>query len=390
MNSVKVAIISPMIGTGRSGSGCQAVWIIEALKDIYDLSLITTSRVSFNRLNEYWGTTIDLKDINIVKFPQFFLKYTERFNALRYSVVSRYCKRISSEFDVMFSTYNTMDLGKRGIQYIGDFLFSDILRDSLYPVPLKREIGWFNRNTYSRKIYFRIAKYINYPSQENIWKNLTLVNSEWTKKLMKETYNVDSKVVYPPGSKVISSVSWNKKEDGFVCVGKLVPFKQIERIIAILDKVRKKYFDIHLHIIGWEEDSSYTQKIKRLCDRNSSWCFLEGEMFGEKKLRFISKHKFGINGCQNEAFGIAIAEMVMAGCLVFVPNGGGQKEIVMHPDLIYENVDDAVVKIERIIRDSKKQIELREHLKNQGKRFTTEKFIVEIRKIVRQFIETKI
>jgi len=390
MPPIKIAIINLMIGYRRSGAESNCLWIIEALKDMYELYLITTGSVDFKYLNECWGTNIKPSEITVVKFPQYFLKYTNRFFALRYSILGRFCKRISSEFNVMFSTYNVMDFGKRGIQSIGDFLFSDKIRRVLYNLPKKREKGWFYRDSLLRKVYLKLCKYIFNPSEKMIKNNLTLVNSEWTRRLIKKIYAIDAQVVYPPVTERFPHISWDKRETGFVCIGRLVPFKKIERTIEILTKLRERSFDIHLHIIGKVEDSYYANKIKQLCDKNSNWCFLEGEIDGQKKLKFIAKHKFGINGCQNEAFGIAVAEMMKAGCIVWVPNGGGQVEIVNNPLLIYENIGDATDKIGQVLKSNVLQVELRQHLATQSKKFSSRRFIAEIKKAVHQFLKENI
>ena len=49
---------------------------------------------------------------------------------------------------------------------------------------------------------------------------------------------------------------------------------------------------------------------------------------------------------REEHFGMAPAEMARAGCIVWVPRGGGQMEIVgREPALMYESDDEAVEKI---------------------------------------------
>ena len=61
-------------------------------------------------------------------------------------------------------------------------------------------------------------------------------------------------------------------------------------------------------------------------------------------------HGDGIHARPGEAFGIAIAEMIVAGCLPFVPAEGGPSEIVDHnPALVYDTVDEAVEKIDSML-----------------------------------------
>jgi len=90
-----------------------------------------------------------------------------------------------------------------------------------------------------------------------------------------------------------------------------------------------------------------------------------------------------------EPFSISAAEMIKAGCIVWVLKRDGQTEIVNHPLLIYSNVEDVVNKIEKVFKDETLQVELREHLAKQAERFSTERFKVEIKSIVRQFLSEK-
>ena len=88
---------------------------------------------------------------------------------------------------------------------------------------------------------------------------------------------------------------------------------------------------------------------------------------------------------ENEPFGITVAEYTKAGCLVWVPCGGGQVEIVDHPSLIYKDVSDAATKIERVLQEQSLQKELLDHLKNQAELFTTQNFVEKTKDIVDNF-----
>lgn len=76
----------------------------------------------------------------------------------------------------------------------------------------------------------------------------------------------------------------------------------------------------------------------------------------EKLSELISSQKFGIHGHNFEHFGMAIAEMITGGCIVFSPNGGGQVEIVNGcKEVLYDDTEDAVEKIEGVLNDEELQ-----------------------------------
>jgi glycosyltransferase involved in cell wall biosynthesis len=169
-------------------------------------------------------------------------------------------------------------------------------------------------------------------------------------------------------------------------MGRLVPEKGIGTIVAILAEIRKER-PVHLHIIGRRGPAATAREIEELCRRHAEWVHLEGEMYGPEKERFLAGHKYGISGRRSEAFGIAVAEMVKAGCLVWAPDGGGQTEILAHPELIYAGRDEAVAKIRGVLNEPEKQTRLREHLRARSGLFSAERFVREIRAIVREFLE---
>jgi glycosyltransferase involved in cell wall biosynthesis len=98
-------------------------------------------------------------------------------------------------------------------------------------------------------------------------------------------------------------------------------------------------------------------------------------------VRLIAGHRFGIHGMREEHFGIGIAEMVRAGCVVWVPNGGGQVEIVADARLRYDSVEDAAKKIVRVLQDPAELATVRAHLAARRDLFSTEHFVREIRAI---------
>lgn len=384
MDQIKIAIVHPQLVEG-GGSEAPALWAAEALKEDYHVYLITMGKIYLNRLNECYGTNLKPDEIKIISIPIPYL-FKKRFDALRGYRLARFCRKVASEFDLMISTYNVMDFGKKGIQYISDFSFDDRLRCA-FNIARPGLKGLFYKKSFFRWLYLKLGGAFAGGTKDGWKRNFTIANSDWSKKIMKEVHGIEAITIYPPVASEFPYISWAKREDGFVCLARLVPEKRIDRIIEILGEVREKGWNIHLHILGRLDDSEYARNLRELCEKNHEWIFMEGLMIGQKKLELIAQHRFGISGSENEAFGIAVAEMVKAGCIVWVPNGSGQVEIVNHPSLIYNDVEDAVNKIEHILKNNTMQVELREHFAKQSNKFFTGKFMSEIREVVYQFLK---
>ena len=378
----KIAVIHPLLRPG-GGSEARALWIAEALKKEYKVSLISMGKIDLDALNAYYGSDLKYDEIGIIEIPVPKL-LRKKFDVLRYYRLSRYCRENSDTFDLMISTYNVMDFGTGGIQFIADFSFDDDLRRECNPEP-RRLSKYFYRGSFFRRSYIYLGKWLSGESKKGWLKNITIANSRWSAGVLRGKFGIDAKVVYPPVSDGFFDAKWEEKKKGFIAIGRLVPEKGFDKIIDILNKVRKKGYDIHLHIIGIKSDVSYYKKLKKIVGEISDWCFLEGHIYGEEKKIVISGHKYGISGRKNEPFGIAVAEMVKAGLIVWVPDGGGQVEIVNHDDLIYKTEEEAVAKIENVMKSADKQKTLLRHLKKQAEKFSTTTFMSEIKNTVKEF-----
>jgi len=365
----KIAVIMPSFMGGGAEEVC--VWVLDALKDEYDISLFTFTNVGFDVLNDIYGTNILKKDIKIIcpfsKKSSKLIKYIfdniysvaiSYFFPIFQHLVMRYFKQFNDGFDLPISLFNEMDMGKAGIQYIHDVGFV---------------LGG------------RIPQKISNFSWNVMKKNITITNSFWMAKKIQKKYNINTKVIYPPIKEDFPIIPWRKKENGFVCSGRLVKQKKIHEIINTLIKVRKKGYDVHLHITGCEGNPKYEREIKRLQKENSSWIFLNKGLSRKEYCEILARHKYGIH-MRKEAFGIVIAEMVKAGCIPFVRSEGGQIEIIGKNKLImFNDSKEAVKKIIEILSNEEKQKKLFNFLNRRAKLFNKERFTKDVQKIVNEF-----
>lgn len=374
----KIAIVYPKFGLG--GSEPVALRMIDALKDEYAIFLITSGEFDISVLNKSYNTNLSFEDFSLirVKMP-FGIENTDKFSALRGRFIQRYCQKISGQFDAIISAYNPMDFKVKGLQYVAD------IAELPEIISLSEFQKLFYGKTILRKFYLKLCDWVS-PLNSGGWtENFTLSNSDWTARLLFERYGIKAKTVYPPVPRIFPKILFEKKEKGFVCIGRITPEKRFEVAIDALKRLREKGHDIHLHIIGRMNSSRYARFLAKKCLENKEWVFIEDNLDEEKKNDLIMHHRFGISCRKNEPFGIAIAEMVNAGSIVFVPDGGGQTEIVRDDNLIYNDIEDAVNKIGKVLKDNILQRELLNHLALQTERFPIEIFKKEIKKIINNY-----
>jgi glycosyltransferase involved in cell wall biosynthesis len=386
---IKVGITHPQLL--RGGSEARAMWLLQALKDDYEVSLITTGEVDLEGLNRYYGTSLRPREFHIRQAPlPVFLRQISGADALRGAFHQRYCRKIAAEFDVLVSAYNIVDFGVPAIQCIADFSWDEEIRKQFAPPP-SGVPGLFHRISPLRKLYLGVARAVSRTSRNSIFseEDIIVANSQWTAGIIREKYGVNAEVIYPEVVAEFPLVPVEEKERGFVCIGRISSEKRIEVIIQTLKKVRSLGHDIHLHVIGGKDETAYGKFIQRMCQNESDWVVMEGSMFGDKKIQILSRHLFGIHACTLEAFGISVAEMVKAGCITFVPAGGGQVEVVDHEALTYNSVEDAAVKIDAVLRRPMVQADLMSHLKRQEEKFMAPRSMRQLRAVIEKFLNEK-
>lgn len=172
---------------------------------------------------------------------------------------------------------------------------------------------------------------------------LLLANSEITKARIKEFYNRDAIVLYPPVEvEAISNFLKDKnfqKEDYYVMCSRLDLYKGVSVVAKVLDKNGLK-----MKIIGRGEDE---QNLKEL---TSNIDYL-GFVSDQEKYEVIAKAK-GLIMWNVEDFGITMVEALACGTPVIAYGKGGATEIVeegRNGILFYQQNDDSLLKaIDRV------------------------------------------
>jgi glycosyltransferase involved in cell wall biosynthesis len=382
LDKPRIAIIHPGLSVGGGSQAC-AVWLAMAAAPDFRVTLISSSEIDLERLDWYYGTGLAGREIATVTVPP--AKWSEGFDALRGFRLERYCRKHSSGYDILVSTYNTMDFGKPGVQFIADLSFHDGLRRKFDAGPPGFK-GIFYRRSMFRSVYMVLSRLLAGRSRAGWERNLTVSNSQWTRGVLERELSIGSEVIYPPVGGRFPDTPWPDREEGFLVLGRIEAEKRLESVLFILNKVRARGFDVHLHILGTSRDRSYSRDIETLCRDLGSWAVMEGLKGGEDKKSFIAAHKYGISGRSHEPFGIAVAEMIHAGCLVWVPGGGGQVEVVRNRALIFDSEDEAAEKIATVLGNVRKQEELRRELKGRTPEFSEDRFMEETRRLLGRWL----
>ncbi len=370
VSQASIAVFYPNFAGG--GAESVGLWILEALKNKYQVTLLTLFPLDLKKLNAAYGTQLSPENVKVKSIlPQSFQSILDFLNANNQSAKKllnhyfiRQFKAESLEYDLVFSAYNATDLGKKGIQYI----------------------HWINVFDKDEQFYKNISDF----SDENMKNNYSIANSYVVADAILTEYGIESTVIYPPVVLDVQNIAWEQKENAFICSGRLTEAKQPHKAIKILKKIREKGYDVKLYITGggggfygWK----YLRFLKKMVAENSDWVTLYQNLPYKDYVNVLTKCRYGIH-YKKEPFGISIAEMVKAGAIPFVRSVGGQIEIVGedNQDLFFDSVEEAVEKILWVLNSSDKQQQLINRLEESKKIFSTEHFMKEIC----EFVEGKL
>jgi glycosyltransferase involved in cell wall biosynthesis len=362
------------------GGEAVALASVEALKDEFDVTLIGVTRPDLNRMNSLFGTRLGWADVRwrpVPPTPGLLRLFSDGGFVQGVLHPLRFCRSVAPEYDLMLSTFNDMDLGKPAIQYC----HHPGMAMAFQPEIVRRMIDGettLPRFFHSRcRLHRAIAAASGY-RERRVRRNVTLANSSWTARIMEQAYDRAVDVVYPPVAEIPGPLPWEERENGFLCVGRCVRTKRIHVMIEILERVRALGFDVHLHVVSSHAAPDYLAQLRPSLQAHAAWVHLEWDLPQERVFQLLSRHRYGIHAMENEHFGIAVAEMVKAGMIPFVPDSGGQVEIVDEPRLTYADVEDAAAKIGALLGNPDLQRGVLKHLTGQSARFSRERFAAKL------------
>lgn len=363
------------------GGACGVLcWTLEALRQNFQVTLLTWHPVDLPSLNRYFGTSLQPGDFAVRYIHPaircFFELDPDPGSIQKSCYLMRVCKRVRSDFDLVLGCDNESDFGEPALQYVHLPQFAHVF-PGLEPsadVALRRKAMALLRGRI--RPWMLLANY----SFDRMRSNRTMVNSDWTGRWFRRVYGVDSVTLYPPVHGHFPILPWEQRQDGFIVLGRLHPCKRSIWCLRVLEVVRRACPGIKLHIIGSTDRSSqeneYYDDVVRLASANSSWVFLHENLSREEVQDLVARQRYGLHAMKNEHFGMAVAEMLLAGCIPFVHNSGGPPEIIGYdPRLTYDSEVDAAEKILNVIQSPAQQTDIRAGLELGKDRFGSERFM---------------
>lgn len=363
-----IAMFYPLFAGG--GAETVALWMMEALKHDYDITLFSITSVDLSRLDRLYGTKLAQSKI-IVR--SFFPAWLERIAELLFVNVDffrnfflhlflRWFKKNTHDFDVLMSGYNAVDFGRPGIQYI----------------------HW--KDVFNQPSFFWLSEFSN----DRLNTNLSLSNSGYTAVVNEKEFGIQSRVVYPPVTVEVEPVPWAERENAVICSGRLTSAKQPHMAIRVVEKLRSQGFDLKLYLTGGGGGTyqwKYRRFLQKMVEERSDWVTVFENLNYRDYMNLMARCRYGLH-LKPEPFGISIAEMMKLGLIPFVRTQGGQSEIVgdRYPEARFERTGHAADCMATILGNPELHEEVRQYFWNRRHLFSTADFMAAIQQATVDFL----
>lgn len=356
----------------RSGADAVCLHVCEALQDAHEVTLVTLSHPPLAALNRLFDTAAEVpvrtppKSRLLGRAFETAADHAGPLLAPRSVLLGRFFRRHADEFDAAVSTANEFSLPVPSVQYVH------------YPQFNGRPVG-DEETPLLDPVWSRLAGL----GDRRLPADATLVaNSSWTADVVAERYDRRPTVVHPPVDPIRGGTDWDDREEGVVLAGRIAPDKRTLDAVRIVDSLRGRGHDVHLHIVGSAAPAyrSYVDRVAAAAAERD-YVAVETDVSRSRLERLLTTHKYGLNAKPDEHFGMTVAEYVAAGMLPFAPDSGGQRDVVASDDRLYSSVSDAAAKIGDAIAEG-----VRPELPRD--RFASDRFHRQIRGLVAELSET--
>ena len=365
----------------RGGSERLALATIAALKEIddIDIDLTTLQKPDLNKIQTTYG-----------KRGLLALRSIKTLNIIR----SIEAVRLKKEYDLTINTHGDMlPFSQKG--------FSKNNAITYCHFPLAKYLIDVENEEYGRLLYgLRCSNILDYRENLHSARNMyfdmmrsttVLTNSEYSRKAIRKTFDIDSTVLSPPVDvnlfrKNVLFSSKNMGEDKILIISRFHPSKKIENAIRLAKLLKKNGIGRRMKIVGNLSPTmlGYYHYLKDTVQHEglSDYVNFQVNVSFDKLLSLICEAKVYFHQLPGEPFGISTVEAMSAGLIPVVPAIGGHTEFV---PLKYQfhTFHEA---LESIAAAMEASLSERIRISNSVRRFSISNYIRSFQRIVKEIL----
>ena len=389
---MKVLIYHKKLTSFLAGGAFQPLKFIAELQKTCDVTLALNDDADMRHAAEMSGIPIDVDRLQVVRLDPENSFVTSR-EWLASLLRTHKLKALAKDADICISTANIMDFGKPGHHFV--YLLSQFAGAAFYDYLMGRRGGFgarrilrrvgtaFYENVVKPIFGVRPLKRIVADRRERIYPTSCYVET-----VLRGYFGpFNSSVFYPPTTFEFTDTGVWRDPMLAIYVGRIFPPKKITDIIAVVERARAiSGKDLRLQIAGQLHPSPYTDLLRSI-ERERPWLKLVGPVYGREKETFMLSATYALHDERDEAFGIAIAEYLKAGCIPIVPDEGGPREIVGDKMLEFHTVEEAANTLSRLVHEDMFREERRRLCASRAAEFSLDAYERRQHAVIAQILE---
>lgn len=202
----------------------------------------------------------------------------------------------------------------------------------------------------------------------------TLANSIWTRNFLRKSRDQVG-MIYPPVPPFDAGRPWRDREDRVVWLGRWHWLKRMDLAIDLVQEARLKgATTLRLAFAGfWHGSEEEWIRLRKRC-QDLDWVEWHESLDRDALQKLVGSSRYGLHTMLEEHFGIAVAEMMTAGCVVLVHDSGGPPEIVQERRQAYRDTQEGGKVLYEIWNSPTLQQELHSAARPRGLSFSPERF----------------
>jgi glycosyltransferase involved in cell wall biosynthesis len=361
--------------------------MLEYLVPRYQVTLLSLHPFDARETDRYYGTSLSGHPLENLVYGDRIMAWLDRLplptSLLRLHLMMRGARRLANgPYDLVMSAYDEQDFGRPCLEYI-HYPWNHYPRPDAPP-------SWNQSRVLQAviRVYNWFCCQVSGFRTQNRPANLTLVNSDWTGRLVQKVYpGTRYRVLHPPALADLVDDDRSRRQPRFLSIGRVAPSKEWLKLIDIVAALREMGHPVGLTLAGSRDCRRFEEKVRARIAAEGDWVRLVTDFSRDDLQELMRTHEYGLHGMRDEHYGMAVAELLLGGCLTMVPNDGGQVEIVTDPRLRYDSVAEAVGKWNRILRDPLLKAELLGAQLERRSSLTRERFLEEFKEIVDRCLE---
>jgi hypothetical protein len=309
-------------------------------------------KIEFQKLHFKISTTFIKKNKNIIRYILW------AFNFIKISKIP-----LNFDFVYCFTPLVKIDIERNHIFYLSG-------------PPLLPQLESSNIKFKVIKGFYKMFIKPFYPAYEPQKNANYVINSEYTAQMFFEAHKRKLQVIYPSNQlDFIKEKIFNFSEKKYVTFfSRIVEYKRPEFIL----KLAEVFTNLEFIIMGSVSTNRlyyYNELVNEVKNRNLKNVKFIINVEKKQIIDILNKSKFYVFPAINEHFGITTVEAILYGCIPFVHNSGGQKEIVPYENLRFYD-DEFLEKFKTILSHSDYELNLLINKLNlNAQKFTEESYI---------------